>query len=102
MTDSPANPWSFERRLGYPAIIEVAPSPDGRHVAYVVREPLMTDDRSELIGHLYLASSDRRGEPIQLTFGEHSDSKPRWSPDGTHLAFLSKRSGKANVRVLRA
>lgn len=78
----------------------MAPSPDGQRVAYVVREALLTEETSEFLGHLYLASAD--GEAIQLTFGEHHNASLRWSPDGTYLAFLSKRSGKANVFVMRA
>ena len=32
-------------------------------------------------------------EPWQFTSGVGSDNTPRWSPDGTQLAFLSGRSG---------
>ena len=98
---TPTRRWAIERRIGYPAIQEVALSPDGRRALYVVREPLMTDDRSEFISHLYLASEDG-AEPIQLTFGEQANSGPRWSSDGQYIAFLSKRSGKANVYAMRA
>jgi dipeptidyl aminopeptidase/acylaminoacyl peptidase len=100
MGDTPSSPWSYERRLGYPFITEVAPAPDGRQVAYAVQEPILTDEKSELITNLYLASAGG-GEPVQLTFGEHPATTPRWSPDGTHLAFLSKRSGKSNVHIMR-
>ena len=101
MTNTPPSTWAHERRLVYPLIAEVESSPDGRSVGYVVREPLLTDEKSEFVRHLYLASADG-GEPIQLTFGEHGNWCPRWSPDGNYLAFLSKRSGKANVHVMRA
>ncbi len=92
--------WPVESRLAYPAIQEVAPSPDGRQVAYTVREPLLTDEKSEFLTHLYLATRDG-GEPVQLTYGDSSDSSPAWSPDGRYLAFLSNRPGKRNIYVLR-
>src|SRR6266545_2271847 len=94
------NHWGVERQIGYPLLTELALSPDGRQVVYAAREPLMTAEKSEFITHLYLASTD--GDPIQLTFGEHSNSGPRWSPDGQYIAFLSKRSGKGNLYVMRA
>lgn len=100
MSEHTTLPWDVERRIAYPMIQEVAPSPDGRHVAYVVREPLLTDEKSEFISHLYLAMADG-GAPTQLTFGESGNSSPRWSPDGQYLAFISRRSGKANVYALR-
>ncbi|HEY8743284.1 MAG TPA: S9 family peptidase, partial [Chloroflexota bacterium] len=91
--------WPLEPRLAYPVVTEVAPAPDGRHVAYAVREPLLTVEKSEFLTHLYLAARDG-GEPVQLTYGDSSDSNPAWSPDGRYLAFLSKRSGKGNIYVL--
>jgi dipeptidyl aminopeptidase/acylaminoacyl peptidase len=91
--------WTIEAQIGYPQITELAIAPDGRRVVFVAREPLMTDDKSEFVTHLYLADG---GAPIQLTFGEYCDTSPRWSPDGRHIAFVSTRSGHGNVYVLRA
>jgi Tol biopolymer transport system component len=93
--------WSVERQIEYPLITELALSPDSRQVVYTIREPLMTDEKSEFITHLYLVSVDG-GDPIQLTFGEHSNSSPRWSPDGQYIAFVSTRSGKSNLYAKRA
>jgi dipeptidyl aminopeptidase/acylaminoacyl peptidase len=97
---APVSRWPLEPRLAYPVITDLALSPDGRRVAYAVREPLLTDEKSEFITHLYLASRDD-GEPLQLTYGDSSDSQPVWSPDGRYVAFLSKRGGKNNVYVMR-
>ena len=101
MSEAETYHWTMERQIRYPFISEVALSPDGNQVIYVVREPLMTDERSEFLTHLYLAPT-KGGEPIQLTYGERSDRCPRWSPDGRYIAFLSTRSGKANLYVMRA
>lgn len=33
------------------------------------------------------------GKTVQVTSGDYDDSTPRWSPDGTRLAFVSSREG---------
>ncbi len=101
MAEKTAYRWMAEKQVHYPLITEVMPSPDGRRVVYAVREPLMTDEKSEFLTHLYLASADG-GDPLQLTFGEYSNRGAQWSPDGRYIAFLSTRDGKSNVYVMRA
>jgi|GEM_PF-3933614 hypothetical protein len=51
--------WPLEPRLAYPVITEVAPAPDGRHVVYTVREPLLTAEKSEFLTH-HLPGHGRR------------------------------------------
>jgi dipeptidyl aminopeptidase/acylaminoacyl peptidase len=99
MTESNRS-WSSENQIHYPFITETALSPDGKWVVYGVRESLMTESESRFLTHLYLAHAEG-GEPIQLTWGEHSNHHARWSPDGAFLAFLSDRGGKVNVYAMR-
>ena len=99
MAETQTYRWTLEQQTRYPEITEVALSPDGRQVVYAVQEPLMTDERSEFITHLYLAPTGG-GESLQLTYGQHSNRCPRWSPDGRYLAFLSTRSDRANLYVM--
>jgi dipeptidyl aminopeptidase/acylaminoacyl peptidase len=92
--------WTIERQLHYPLISEVAPAPDGSVVLVVTREPVMTDERSAFVSQIYAA---RPGETLrQLTFGEHANESPRWSPDGRTFAFRSRRSGRWNLFAMRA
>jgi dipeptidyl aminopeptidase/acylaminoacyl peptidase len=105
------SPWTPEVQLTYPLITETALAPDGARVVYAVREPLLTESESRYLSHLYLASlpDDKpAGNPIQLTYGSHSNHHARWSPDGVYLAFLSDRPasggtgpGKTNLYVMR-
>ncbi len=72
-------------------------SPDERWVAYVQR----TVDR---LGNGYKTTlwlvATSGGDPIQLT-QSGQDSQPRWSPDGTMLAFTSARAGKPQIYLIR-
>jgi len=45
----------------------------------------------------------RPGEPARaLTHGEGSNYRPRWSPDGNHVAFVSTRTGSEQLYVMNA
>ena len=69
-------------------------SPDGRRVAYVLRQTDMAANRGRTqLWLLDLAG----GTPRQLTRDEAGASSPRWSPDGQSLYFLSGRSGSSQV-----
>jgi dipeptidyl aminopeptidase/acylaminoacyl peptidase len=86
--------WAV-KRVAAPAL-----SPDGRRVAYTVT----TWDAAENKSNADLWVVDvRGGEPRRLTTHKSSDSTPAWSPDGTRLAFVSKREGdtEAQLYVLR-
>src|SRR5260370_1670155 len=71
-------------------------SPDGKKIVYVRRfaDP-MTDKRYSNLWVINADGSDHR----PLSSGNHSYSSPRWSPDGTRIAFLSDVDGKQQIYV---
>ncbi len=83
------------RFVGEPAI-----SPDGRRVAFTVT--MLSEERDEYLTNVWLVDLDG-GDPRRLTAGPKRDRSPRWSPDGTRLAFVSEREGdkRPQLYVLR-
>jgi dipeptidyl aminopeptidase/acylaminoacyl peptidase len=69
-------------------------SPDGRTVAYVVTT--IDLDANEYRSRVWLAAADGSSAPRPLTAGEGRDARPRWSPDGRSLAFVSHRDEKGS------
>lgn len=66
-------------------------APDGTRIAYVVtRSDLAQAKRTT---HIHLVRADGSGDR-QLTGGD-SDHSPRFSPDGSTLAFVAQRDGEA-------
>jgi len=62
--------------------------PGGEEVAYVVWA--IDGDENEYRQSIWLARTDGSEPPRRFTTGKN-DAQPRWSPDGTKLAFVSKR-----------
>src|SRR6267378_3195500 len=67
-------------------------SPDGTRVIY-----------SSYLGRqwnqLWLMTSEG-GDPFPLTYGEFDATAPRWSHDGSHIAFVSNESGNTSLWVI--
>ncbi len=69
-------------------------SPDASTVAYVVGA--VDEEANEYRAAIWLGAADGSTPPRRFTSGEKADADPRWSPDGTRLAFTSNRTGKAS------
>ncbi len=93
--------WTPEQEMKVKTIGAVRVSPDGKRVAYTVSDAVMSPDKSEYVAQIWVADADGKGSAVQLTYAEKSSDNPRWSPDGSMLAFTSSRSGKSNLYVLR-
>lgn len=92
--------WTPEYIMKFKPISGTDISPDGKYVAYVVREPIMTKDKSEYLSQIWVAATDGSMN-VQYTRNEKSSTNPAFSPDGNSIAFLSSRNEKTQVWVMR-
>ncbi|MFY9730442.1 MAG: S9 family peptidase [Candidatus Acidiferrales bacterium] len=66
-------------------------SPDGKWVAYVVTTHDAKEDKDKQ--RIWMTSTSG-GDAIALTNEDANSSRPRWSPDGKSLGFLSERGNE--------
>src|SRR5713226_7397605 len=87
---STADYWEW-RTVSSPQI-----SQDGKTVVYVVGWNDRMNDAMH--SNLWMAAADGR-DNRPITQGSFRDTSPRWSPDGTRLAYISNRSGKTQIHI---
>jgi dipeptidyl aminopeptidase/acylaminoacyl peptidase len=99
MTTKPTNetrPLSRDDLYNLKLVGDAQISPDGTRVAYVVKA--LDREKDEYVGNIHVWHD---GQSRQFTAGG-KDASPRWSPDGTQLAFLSGRAEKTQLFIIPA
>lgn len=69
------------KRVGYPEL-----SPDGKTIAYTIGT--VDKEANRVTNQIYTVNIDGSGKK-QITTGNASSTSPKWSPDGTRLAFVT-------------
>lgn len=64
-------------------------SPDGLHVAFTVST--LDLNANTYRRRVWLARTDAAQDAFPITSGDPGEGAPAWSPDGRHLAFVSRR-----------
>ncbi len=71
-------------------------SPDGHHVVFCVHRVNRKTEKK--YANLWIVATDR-GRARQFTYGDQSDSQPKWSPDGAEIAFISNRGDEKQAQI---
>jgi len=89
-----AKGFTIEDMLAMQRVSDPAVSPDGKWVAFAVRDTDYDANRGRF--DIWLASVD--GASVRrLTTHPENDTDPQWSRDGKWIYFMSTRSGSAQV-----
>lgn len=91
-----AEPFRPAQAVSGRRISQVQLSPDGKRIAFTVAEPVRGEEQNQ---DIWIFDLDQR-ETLRLTTSEKPDHSPRWSPDGRALAFLSNRTGEAQIHLI--
>ena len=84
--------------INVPSLGDPQLSPDGIQLLYTLSEPDW--EKNKRIRHIWRINSDGSNS-IKMTNGENGESSPRWSPNGSVIAFIAERgeSDDANNQI---
>ncbi len=91
-------PMEIQDLFRFKRVADPQISPDGKFVVYQVTSVSYEENKSST--NLWLAASDGKTPPRQLTTTPKSDRHPRWSPDGKQILFESSRGGDSQLWVI--
>ena len=89
--DNGAKRWTVDDVMAMKGVSDIAISPDGMRIAYVVTERNTAENVTNSDVWVVAAAG---GEARRVTSGPRADRAPQWSNDGSWLAFLSDRTDK--------
>ena len=90
-------PITFDDLISLDRVSDVQISPDGKWAAHSVGTPDKAANRT--VRNIWLVATSGTTPPTQLTRSGR-DSRPRWSPDGSRIAFLSSRDASSQIYVI--
>lgn len=97
---APTRPLTAEDLTRLRSAAEVDISPDGATIAYILTVPraIKDEESGPAWGELHLVATET-GPDRPFVTGKVNASLPRFSPDGSRVAFLAKRNGDTAVGI---
>ncbi len=89
-------PFTFEDMMSLKRVGEPIVSPDGRWVAFSAVEVTLAENKRT--PHLWIVPLSG-GDSRQLTTDPAGEDRPRFSPDGKRLTFVSSKEGGSQIWV---
>jgi dipeptidyl aminopeptidase/acylaminoacyl peptidase len=86
-----ARPWQATDYYKLTALGDPQLSPDGRRVAFTVTT--VVEDKDKRHTEIWMVAADGSAPAYRYTGPSTEASSPTWSPDGSLLAFASRREG---------
>ena len=75
-------------------------SPDGNYITFVVRNSVKNNNPASLRqSDIWIVPADGRQVAKPLLSGPNEEYMPRWSPDGTYVAFLANRDNESFAQI---
>jgi dipeptidyl aminopeptidase/acylaminoacyl peptidase len=88
---SAQRPWQSTDYYRLTVVSDPALAPDGKRVAFVVTT--VVEDKDRRHNEIWMANADGSAAPFRYTSPSTEATNPTWSPDGSLLAFSSRREG---------
>ena len=101
-TSSPAvrKPFQVDDLYLHFKINALEGAPNAEQVACCIQSVDRDNDTYRTKLWVYSLTAQRKSPGAQITQGPSNEHSPRWSPDGSQLAFISNRSGGAQLYLL--
>ena len=94
--DGAPRPMTIVDLIEVPTLGDPRISPDGTRLLFVRRDADWEENGT--VAHIWRVDADG-GNLIQVTNGENGETSPRWSPDGSRVAFLARRGEDDQTQV---
>jgi dipeptidyl aminopeptidase/acylaminoacyl peptidase len=91
--------FTVEEMLKLKRLSDPQLSPDGARIAFVLTD--VNQDQNTRNNDIWVVPA-KGGPAVRFVATDKSEDRPRWSPDGKQLAFVSNRDGSSQIWVIPA